>query len=168
MHHEAMAYLSNFATGDEVVVVELGSRNINGSPRWLFPNADYTGVDIEPGVGVDVVADGATFKPKRKADIVISAEVFEHAPSWRKIVTNAARCLKVGGRGVFTAAGPLREPHSAVDGGPLRAGEWYENVSAAALEAAMKRAGFVDVTAVEVGADVQATGILGVKKKAAA
>lgn len=161
MHHEAMLFVSNWRTDEPVTVVEFGSRNINGSPRWLFPNADYVGVDIADGDGVDVVADGARFKPRRKADVVVCCEVFEHTQGWRRLVNNAARCLRQGGRLVVTAAGPGREPHSAVDGGVVRPGEWYENIDPAKLGAALKRAGFVDVDVVVRGDDVQATGVLG-------
>jgi hypothetical protein len=159
MHDAAMLYVSTFRTDDKVSVIEFGSRNINGSPRWLFPNAAYTGVDIDDGLGVDVVVDAAKYRPAHLADVVICAEVFEHTQSWRKIVNNAARCLKVGGRVVVTAAGPGREPHSAVDGAAVREWEWYENVDPAKLGAALKRAGFVDVDVRTVGPDVQATGV---------
>lgn len=159
MHHEAMQYVSNFATSEPVVVIELGSRDINGSPRGLFPNATYVGVDVEDGAGVDVVADGCEYVPKRKADVVVCCEVLEHLKQWRRLLNNAGRCCRKGGRVVVTAAGPGRTPHSAVDGGQVRPDEWYENIEPKALGAALKRAGFVDVEVAVRGADVQATGV---------
>lgn len=159
MHAEALLYVSDFRTDDRLRVIEFGSRDINGSPRYMFPNADYHGIDVVDGTGVDEVADAATWAPKRRAHLVICCEVFEHTKQWRKIVANAAACLVRGGRLVVTAAGPQRAPHSAVDGGSLRDGEWYENVSPADLGAAMVKAGFKDVEVHERGGDVQGTGV---------
>lgn len=77
MHNEVMSWLNRVlpAEGDrELWVLELGSRNVNGSPRAFFPKAclagRYIGVDICPGWkpgdplpdGVDVVADAATWR----------------------------------------------------------------------------------------------------------
>ena len=43
-------------------VIELGSLNVNGGLRHLFPpECDYIGVDLQPGPGVDVVADACTY-----------------------------------------------------------------------------------------------------------
>ena len=39
-----------------------------------------------------------------------------------------------GGVFIMTAAGEGRLPHSAIDGGPLRQGEFYHNVTASELE----------------------------------
>lgn len=160
MHAAAHDYVARFATDDDIVIVEVGSRHINGTPRDLFPAADYIGIDVKNGPCVDVVADGASYKPKRKADLVICCEVFEHLEHWADIVTNAYdNLVKVGGRVVVTAAGPRRQPHSAVDGGVLRPGEWYANVDPADLAEILEAAGFSDVEVDEAGTDVRATGV---------
>lgn len=112
-------------------VVEIGSRNVNGTPRSLFAGVEsYTGIDVRPGDGVDVVADGATWQPDEPVDLVVCMEVLEHAPEAGEIVANACRMLRPGGTLILTAAGEGRAPHSASDGGPLQAGEFYRNVSA--------------------------------------
>jgi SAM-dependent methyltransferase len=112
------------------LVVEVGSREVaGGGVRGLFGGAAcYTGVDLVPGLGVDVVADAAVWRPPAPCDLVVCCEVLEHSPDARAILRNASGMLRPGGRLVVTCAGPGRAPHSAADGGPLRPGEYYRNV----------------------------------------
>lgn len=161
MHAAAHDYVARFRTDDDVRVVEIGSRDINGTVRDLFPDADYIGVDVQDGQGVDVVADAATWRPKRKADIVVCCEVFEHTDAWRDIIWNTAdNIVSDGGLIVVTAAGPGRAPHSAVDGGPLRDDEFYENIHPGDLALVLAEAGFDRVEVDEVRGDVRASGVL--------
>jgi SAM-dependent methyltransferase len=133
MHQQALAYIGATAKTfpSPALVVDLGGLNINGSPRWLFDGANYVSVDVVYGPGVDVVANATTYKPANGdlADIVICAEVLEHTPEAPEIVRNAIEILRPGGLFIMTAAGPNRAPHSAVDGGRLRMGEFYRNVT---------------------------------------
>jgi hypothetical protein len=39
-------------------IIEIGSYDVNGSVRKFFKNSHYTGVDLIPGIGVDVVCEG--------------------------------------------------------------------------------------------------------------
>jgi len=39
-------------------VLEVGSLNINGSIRQFFTECDYLGIDVGPGVDVDLVCEG--------------------------------------------------------------------------------------------------------------
>ena len=132
MHAEAFAFVQTVVTahGVPASVVEIGARCINGSIRPLFHGAAYTGIDIAPGLWVDVVADGATWQPPAPVDCVVCCEVFEHAEQAAAICANAAAMLRPGGRFIVTAASDPRPPHSGIDGGPLRPGEFYRNVSA--------------------------------------
>lgn len=145
MHAEAMAWVEKHCTSDPVSVLDIGGRNINGTPRPLFPNATrYTVLDIAPGEGVDIVADAATWFPDHNYDVVVCCEVFEHTDVWPAILETAYRAL-VGTMGmlILTMAGPGRAPHSAVDGGPvLYDGEHYRNIEAPVLEAALAAIGF--------------------------
>jgi len=120
------------------LVVEIGGRNINGSIRSLF-GASYLSIDIADGPGVDVVANGATFRPVTRPAVVVCCEVLEHAKDAEAICANAHRILIPGGVFIVTAATEGRLPHSAVDGGNLRDGEFYRNVTAANLWAWCKR-----------------------------
>ena len=130
MHDAALAYIKATAhwLPTPTLVVDLGGLNINGSPRHLFPQSEYISVDRVFGVGVDVVGDATTFAPYKAPDLVICAEVLEHADNADAIVRNALTMLAPGGYLLITCASPLRAPHSAVDGGMLRMGEFYRGV----------------------------------------
>lgn len=133
MHPAALAWVAEHAPA-ATTVVDVGGRDINGTVRGCFPDADYVSVDLIDGPGVDVVADFATWEPEGPVDVVVCCEVAEHAPTWPDLVAHAAEILAPGGALIFTAAGPGRAPHSAFDGGELRDGEWYENVDPVELE----------------------------------
>jgi SAM-dependent methyltransferase len=147
MHAEAMAWVTRFATDESMRILALGDRDINGTCRPLFPSAVYTGLDITDGPGVNIVADAATWDPgEQRWDTVLATELFEHAPEWQAICRTAYRALEPGGRFIVTTAAPGRPPHSGIDGGPLKFAEYYSNIDPADLEAALKQAGFVDIT----------------------
>lgn len=128
MHTEAFEFVEQFRTDKPIHVIEIGSRNINGSVRPLFPNATWVGLDLHPGPDVDLVLDAREYNPLKKADLVICCEVLEHTPHWRAIVDAGRSWLKPDGKMVVTCAGPGREPHSAIDGGPLQPDEYYANI----------------------------------------
>lgn len=160
MHAEAAQFVARHASGEPIDVVEIGSLDINGTVRHLFPYADWHGIDVVAGPGVDEVADGATWQPAGLVDLVVCCEVLEHTSSWREIVANAARMVRSGGRVILTAAGPGRAPHSAVDGGPVRDGEYYANVDPAELGEALSAAGLVGEVD-EFQADVRVCAVKG-------
>lgn len=146
MHDEArhwverqVAELGPFAT-----VLEIGSRDINGGVRDLFPSG-YTGLDIAEGDGVDIVADAADWRPDKGYDCVVSCEVFEHTPRWREICATAFAALKPQGVAILTMAGPARGPHSGIDGLEVHPGEHYENVAPDDLERTLRLVGFTDL-----------------------
>jgi len=130
MHTAAWNFVRSVA-GDRPpgLVVELGARNVNGSVRPLFVGDDYLGVDLLPGAGVDVVTDAADYVPPTPPACVVCCEVLEHTPAAGEICDHAYTMLQPGGALILTAAGTGREPHSAIDGGPLYAGEFYRNVT---------------------------------------
>lgn len=160
MHPEARGYVAKHA-GRYPFAVELGARDVNGGVADLFDCDRYIGVDIAPGAGVDVVADAAEWWPDTPADLVVCCEVLEHTAAARRIVDNAAAMLAPGGRLIVTAATDPRPPHSAADGGPPRAGEWYHNVDPDDLGRWMTAAGLseIEVEAHRGRGDVYATGV---------
>lgn len=167
MHDESRAYISQWSTDEQISVVELGSRHTWGEPiRGLFKNANYHGIDAQHGDGVDEVANASTWQPPNPVDLVVCSEVFEHTPRWREIVANSFHMLTVGGRAVFTCAGPGRAIHGVGTDSPDDR-DYYVNVSPHELFEAMKSAGFVEVKAGNVphrstplsGTDTQATGV---------
>ena len=130
MHAEAYAFVEDIAKriGRRQSVIEIGSRNINGTVRPLFNGAQYTGIDPVPGFGVDLIADGASYQPPAKVDTVICCEVLEHTAQAEQIVANALRMLQPDGMLLITCAAPPRAPHSALDGAELQPGEYYHNI----------------------------------------
>jgi hypothetical protein len=133
VHVQAFDFVARHAAGLRPdAVLEIGSLDVNGGVRTLFPSAkQYHGIDIAPGPGVDEVADAADWQASTLFDVVVSTEVLEHAPQWRDVVTNAWNALLAGGVLIMTCATDPRPPHSAIDGWDVRPGEWYANVSSA-------------------------------------
>lgn len=159
MHVEAFEYVSKFRTDEPLAVLDIGGRDVNGTCRPLFPNAKYLAVDVRPGPGVDVMADAATWKTKLRFDVVLCTEVFEHTSLWPQLCATAYRLLRQKGRFVVTCAGPGRAPHSAIDGGAIRDGEWYENVTPEQLAAELDELGFADIDVRLQGEDLQGTAV---------
>jgi len=138
-------------------VLDLGGRNVNGTPRYLFPGVRYVSVDIRPGDCVDVVADCADVDLGEGFDLVISTELLEHTDRAEQIVAAARRHLNPGGVFVATMAGPGRGPHGA-SGEPLPPpGEFYRNVEPAHLERWLQAAGFDEWTIDQSGPDLRCT-----------
>jgi predicted SAM-dependent methyltransferase len=97
-------------------VLEVGSRNINGSVRELVPHA--IGTDMMPGRNVDIVCRAEDllehFGPE-KFDAVMSFDAFEHIEDWRACVTNMWGVLKPGGWLVMTMASLGKGRHAYPD-----------------------------------------------------
>jgi len=145
MHSAAFEFVGRYATDEPLRVIEIGSRDLNGTVRPHFPAANWIGLDLNPGPCVDVVCDALDYVPANPVDLVICCEVFEHTPNWGAIIAHAATWIVSGGRMLITAAGPGREPHSAADGGALRPGEHYENLTEDRLAEELHFAGFEEI-----------------------
>ena len=123
-----------------VRVLEIGSLNINGTVRDFFQPADYVGVDVAPGPGVDVVALGENLDyPNNSFDVAISAECFEHNPEWSATFANMHRMAKTGV--IFTCAREGRPEHGTHDNHPDSSPltldwDYYRNLNAADFEQA--------------------------------
>lgn len=130
MHDQARAWVkANWQAASHIV--DVGGRNVNyGTVRELWPDAkSYVAIDLYEGDGVDWVGDFLDYIPDSPVDMVICMEVFEHVEHWSNLVAHAAEILHPGwGVMLVTAAGDGRRPHSGVDGGPVRHGEWYRNL----------------------------------------
>ena len=149
MHAAAMEWIQAHATADTVRVLDVGGRQINGTPRALFPNAtEYVVVDLVEHPSVDLVADVLALQPGRRSrasraavkassmgtfDVVVYAEVAEHSADWQQHLQVMMQLLNADGRLIITAANQHRVPHSSVDGGALRDDEYYENLTRADL-----------------------------------
>jgi SAM-dependent methyltransferase len=113
-------------------VLDLGGRDINGQIRDLLPAAKWTGLDIEPGPGVDLVHDATQPWPDGwdRYDVVVCTEVLEHVEQWAALLRTASQALEPGRPELLlvTCASTGRPVHGA-SGAPLpEPGEWYANV----------------------------------------
>jgi SAM-dependent methyltransferase len=83
------------------VVVEVGSADVNGSYRAIFPSQSfrYVGCDLMPGPGVDLVLDDPYRLPLRDAhaDVVISGQMLEHCEFFWLAFGEMLRILKPEG-----------------------------------------------------------------------
>jgi len=106
MHQSVMDYIALAAAGDEVL--EVGSLDVNGSPRALFPAASrYIGLDMRPGPGVDVVgmaSELANWTPAQ-FDVALYCETIEHDLTPWLSLAGMARVLRPGGLLVVTGRG---------------------------------------------------------------
>ena len=159
MHKAAMDYVRRYATPMRMSVIEIGSRNINGTVRVLFPNAQWTGLDLYPGPDVDVVCDSRTFVAPTKVDLVVCCEVLEHSDVWAGILENASEWLKPEGRIIVTCGGPGRPQHSHHDGGRLRPGEYYGNLTPLQICQVLQGCGMWIESAEVVGDDTRVSAI---------
>jgi hypothetical protein len=79
VHIAAHNFVATVAPDNPGAVLEIGSRNVNGSVRDLFSSSSlYHGIDIAAGPGVDEVADCADYVPDVLFDTCVSTEVLEH------------------------------------------------------------------------------------------
>ena len=157
MHAAAFEFVSRFATHEPLAVIEIGSRDINGTCRPLFPNAQYIGLDLYPGPAVDVACNALDYTPDQSVDIVLIAEVLEHTENWRELIAIAASWLRPDGVCIITCAGSGRAEHSAIDGQPrLMPGEYYGNRTSDEIAAELHYAGLGWIDSDQVGEDIQA------------
>lgn len=152
MHPEALRFIADNIGSEHatkrgaLVVLEYGSLNINGTARSTAPDAAWFGIDTQDGPGVDLVADASEYVGTVPADVVVCCEVLEHTPKAGAITSNAYASLRPGGLFLMTCATDGRAPHSAVDGGPVRPGEYYRNVPADDYAITLEHVGFEILT----------------------
>ena len=86
-------------------VLDIGSFDVNGNEEFLFEDCNFTGLDIGPGDGVDVVCPAQEYDaPDETFDTIISCECWEHNPYYKESIVNAVRMLKKGGLFFFSCA----------------------------------------------------------------
>lgn len=88
---------------DARYVLEVGSKNYGNTSSFRdhFTNAEYVGVDIEAGDGVDVVCDlendNLITSVKQKFDAIICCSILEHTPKPWKMADNISLLTMTGG-----------------------------------------------------------------------
>ena len=84
-------------------MIEVGSYDVNGSLRYiaeLLKPAEYIGVDIMEGPGVDIICPSENLLQefgKESFDLVISTCTLEHIRDWQKAVSNIKGVCKPNG-----------------------------------------------------------------------
>lgn len=80
-------------------VLDIGSKDHNGTYKPLFEGYDYYGVDREEGKNVDIVMESEYDIPvlNESIDIVITGQCIEHVRNPFRLMADAVRCLKPGG-----------------------------------------------------------------------
>ena len=87
---------------EPLVILDLGSQDINGSYRPLFavPPWQYVGVDLAPGANVDIVLsdpyDWREIAPD-SADVIVAGQTFEHTEFFWETGRQITRTLKPNG-----------------------------------------------------------------------
>lgn len=172
MHDQVLSWVSLFRSDEDLAVLDIGGRDLNGSPRSLFPNArPYHVLDLLPGPNVDIVADAtdteavAAYISLGTYDLVICTEVFEHVKDWRGILGTAYDVLRPGGWIIFTCAGPGRPAHSGVSAKwDLDPGEHYGNVGAAQIREVLEAQGWTQIEVHQPGTDTQGKAVKPVER----
>lgn len=84
-------------------ILEIDSRDINGSVRSLFETTNYKGIDMIDGPGVDEVMTSHDIKyPDNSFDMVLSLEVLEHDEKFWVSLKEMGRVLKPHGIMIIT------------------------------------------------------------------
>ena len=101
-------------------VLDVGSYDVNGSYRPLFPapGFEYVGLDMEAGPNVDVVIDspyGWDSIESDSFDLVISGQAFEHIEFFWKTMEEMTRVLKKDGLLCLIAPHGFEEHRYPVD-----------------------------------------------------
>lgn len=106
MNGEVIIFIRKIGPQPEKKILEVGSMDVNGSPRESFKTAgEYIGIDFRPGRGVDVVMNAEDIHTKWPAgyfDVILCCETLEHCEHWRDVLTSFWTVLKIGGKCVVT------------------------------------------------------------------
>lgn len=128
MHTAAYEWVKARAPLDAKEILDVCGRNINGSVKDLFPQAErHLVLDLRAEPDVDIVADATSWEPTQQFDLVLCLNSFEHIEAWRNVFNTCYLACKKGGHVVLTMGGPGCGPHSA-HGGSLQEGEYYHNI----------------------------------------
>jgi lipopolysaccharide biosynthesis protein/SAM-dependent methyltransferase len=122
-----------------LMVLDIGSFDINGNNQYLFNQCMYIGVDLALGKNVDFASKGHDFMlPDESFDIVISTECFEHDQFYAETIKNIVRMIKPGGMFLFSCATTGRAEHGTRKSTPEDApfiqdkeewADYYKNLS---------------------------------------
>ena len=133
---------------ENITVLDVGSGDINGNNRLLFPPVcTYWGNDVSIGANVNIVSKTSALPFSNDTfDVVVSSECFEHDPEYVLSLQKIFKMLKPGGLFFFTCASTGRAEHGTLKTIPTdslatraRVPVWstyYKNLEKADIEAA--------------------------------
>lgn len=104
MHESAYIHAANFRAEylpesiSELIVLDVGSYDVNGTLAPIFEGANYIGVDQCKGPNVTLVAEGSDLPFKNNYfDACVSSSCFEHDPEFWTSFLEICRVTKPGG-----------------------------------------------------------------------
>ena len=92
--------MKTYADTRQASILEIGAQDVNGSLRETAPrSAEYIGIDIEEGKGVDIVSAPGEAWPVEDDhfDLVMATSVFEHDTAFWRTFVQMCRKAKPGG-----------------------------------------------------------------------
>lgn len=105
-HPSVLSYVAAMLGPEQVAgrwVLEVGSYDVNGTARSVlapYGPADYVGVDVAAGPGVDAVVECerlAEWAVDTCWDVVVSTEMMEHVRDWQTCLRNMLEVVADGG-----------------------------------------------------------------------
>lgn len=152
-------------------ILDVGALDINGSmrrydflgfgPKWttlVQDEPDYTGVDLIPGLNVDVVANGHDLPFKDNLfDLVMCLETLEHDDDPGATIAECWRCVAPGGWFLMTCANWLRAEHGTEASHPDLGGgsRHYTKITPQMMELYLDHAGVKEYTLRTIESDFQ-------------
>ena len=100
MHQNSVNLMRDFlekCTMELKTVVDIGSLDMNGTYRPMFPNSKYIGVDIVPGKNVDVIMDSPEWDEIEDVDCVVCGQTLEHVADIPELMNSIFNILRPGG-----------------------------------------------------------------------
>lgn len=91
---------SRYFVRSDADILEVGSKNVNGTARTILPYKSYWGVDIVEGDGVDELVNVYSLRKRfgiERFDVVVATELLEHVEDWADAVYQLVSVCKIGG-----------------------------------------------------------------------
>lgn len=101
MHDQSKKLMAKFAKTipKGIPILDIGSKDVNGTFHQFFHDNPYTGIDIEAGDGVDIVVSEYEYPFKdNQFEYIISGSTLEHVKKPWIWIKEVARILKIGGK----------------------------------------------------------------------
>lgn len=98
-----LIFLKKFVPETAGPVLEIGSKDYGSTSsfRETYPNAEYIGIDMEAGKGVDAIVDlaaGIGPLPENHFQLAVCCSVLEHVSQPWKMAENITRVMAKGGK----------------------------------------------------------------------